>query len=115
MDYSSMKPDDLVQVLENWMPGIGECTELHDQLHKYYKLGFGVNDEARLLGFQLGHHPASNFFHVVVFTILSTTLYPANYRNSWADIKDFYKFYLLGKEFQSVSYWFIPIKIFDKV
>ena len=105
-------PDDLVQFYENWMPGIGECTELHDALHEYYGLGFSVNDEAKLLGFQLGHHPAGNFMHVIAFTILSTTIYPRGYKNTWQDIKDFYRFYQLGRNFQFVSYWFVPKSIF---
>ena len=102
------EPDPYVQFLENWMPGIGECTELHDNLHNHFNLGFSVNDEARLLGFQLGHHPASHFWHVIVFTVMSITIYPKGYRNSWKDIKDFYQCYLMGKEWQSVSYWFVP-------
>ena len=107
MDFQNT-PDPYVQFLENWIPGIGECTELHDNLHIHFKLGFSVNDEARLLGFQLGHHPASNFFHVMIFVVMSVTIYPGHYRNSLQDIKDFYHCYLMGKEWQSVSYWFIP-------
>ena len=57
-------PDPYVQFLENWIPGIGESTELHDALHLHFGLGYSVNDEARLLGFQLGHHPAASIFHV---------------------------------------------------
>ena len=56
-----MEPDPYVQFLENWIPGIGESTELHDQLHIHFDLGFEINDEARLLGFQLGHHPCWKF------------------------------------------------------
>ena len=106
-----MEPDLYVQFLENWIPGIGESTELHDQLHMHFDLGFSVNDEARLLGFQLGHHPAGHFFHVIIFAIMSLTIYPKNYRNTWKDIQDFYDAYLLGKRWQSVSYWFIPKEI----
>ena len=73
-----MEPDPYVQFLENWIPGIGESTELHDQLHMHFDLGFSVNDEARLLGFQLGHHPAGHFFHVIIFLpSLSFTLHPS--------------------------------------
>ena len=36
---------------------------------------------------------------------------PKNYRNTWKDVKDFYDAYLLGKRWQSVSYWFIPKEI----
>jgi len=103
-----MEPDPYVQFLENWIPGIGESTQLHDQLHNHFNLGFSVNDEAKLLGFQLGHHPAGNFFHVVVFCVMSVTIYPNSYRNSLKDLQDFYEAYLLGKYWQSVSYWFIP-------
>ena len=103
-----MEPDPYIQFLENWIPGIGEDTKLHDQLHIHFDLGFSVNDEAKLLGFQLGHHPAGSFFHVVVFCIMSVTIYPSDYRNTWKDIQDFYEAYLLGKYWQSVSYWFIP-------
>ena len=46
-----MEPDPYIQFLENWIPGIGEDTKLHDQLHIHFGLGFSVNDEARLLGF----------------------------------------------------------------
>jgi len=106
-----MEPDPYVQFLENWIPGIGESTELHDHLHRHFDLGFSVNDEARLLGFQLGHHPAGHFFHVIIFALMSLTIYPKNYRNTWKDVKDFYKAYLLGKRWQSVSYWFIPKEI----
>ena len=104
-------PDPYVLFLENWIPGIGEDTKLHDQLHLYFNLGYSINDEARLLGFQLGHHPAGNFFHVVVFALISLTIYPKSYRNSWKDVTDFYRAYLLGKYWQSVSYWFIPRSI----
>ena len=76
--------------LENWIPGIGECTELHDKLHDHFGLDFSVNSEARLLGFQLGHHPAGNFFHVMIFAVISTLLYPIQYRNSFSDLKDFF-------------------------
>tara|TARA_B100002051_G_scaffold107858_1_gene102883 strand:- start:1772 stop:1972 length:201 start_codon:yes stop_codon:yes gene_type:complete len=57
-------PDTYVQFLENWIRGIGECPELHDKLHDRFGLDFSVNSEACLLGFQLSHHPAGNFFHV---------------------------------------------------
>ena len=77
-----MEPDPYIQFLENWIPGIGEDTKLHDQLHIHFDLGFSVNDEAKLLGFQLGHHPAGSFFHVVVFCIMSVTIYPSDYRNT---------------------------------
>ena len=102
------KPDPYVQFLENWMPGIGECEELHDQLHVHFGLDFTVRSEAVLLGFQLGHHPAGSFFHVVIFALMSLTIYPSNYRNGWGDIRVFYRAYLMGKEWQSVSYWFVP-------
>ena len=103
-----MQPDPYIEFLENWMPGIGECTELHDDLHVHFHMDFSVNHEARLLGFQLGHHAASNVFHVLIFIVMSTTIYPSHYRNSWKDIQDFYRCYMLGKQWQSVSYWFIP-------
>ena len=101
-------PSPYIQFLENWIPGIGEAEELHDQLHEHFNLDFSVRAEAVLLGFQLGHHPAGSFFHVVVFTIISTTIYPGSYRNSLADILVFYQSYLLGKMWQGVSYWFVP-------
>ena len=91
-----MEPDPYIQFLENWIPGIGE----DDQLHIHFDLGFSVNEI--LLGFQLGHHPAGSFFHVVVFCIMSVTIYPSDYRNTWT-IQDFYEAYLLGKYWQSVS------------
>ena len=103
-----MEPVPYIEFLENWIPGIGECTELHDDLHLHFNLGFSVNDEAKLLGFQLGHHPASNVFHVMIFIVMSLTIYPKDYRNSFKDIRDFYRAYLLGKDFQMVSYWFVP-------
>ena len=109
-----MQPDDLVQFYENWIPGIGECTELHDELHAFFGLDFTIRDEAKLLGFQLGHHPAGNFFHVCVFALVSMTLYPTDYRNRWSDVQTFYKCYLLGKNFQSVPYWFVPSNIFEQ-
>ena len=105
---ASDQPDPFVEFLENWIPGIGECTELHDHLHDHFQLDFSVNSEARLLGFQLGHHPGANFLHVVIFSVLSTTIYPSRYRNSWQDVRDFYRAYLLGRDWQLVSYWFIP-------
>ena len=105
------QPDPYILFLENWIPGIGESTELHDQLHSHFNLGFTINHEARLLGFQLGHHPAGSFFHVVIFSIMSMIIYPSDYRNSWQDIRDFYNSYNLGKRWQSVSYWFIPTNI----
>ena len=101
-------PDPYVQFLENWIPGIGECTELHDKLHDHFGLDFSVNSEARLLGFQLGHHPAGNFLHVMIFAVISTLLYPSPYRNDWSDLRDFFRSYVLGKNFQLISYWFIP-------
>jgi hypothetical protein len=104
-----------VQFLENWIPGIGETTALHDSLHSHFKLDYSVNSEARLLGFQLGHHPAGNFFHVLVFSIISTTIYPSNYKNSWKDIQSFYSAYLLGKYFQSVPYWACPVELLQNM
>ena len=41
-----MEPDPYIQFLENWIPGIGEDTKLHDQLHTHFDLGFSINDEA---------------------------------------------------------------------
>lgn len=105
---SDAEPDPYVQFLENWIPGIGECTELHDKLHDHFSLDFSVNSEARLLGFQLGHHPAGNFLHVMIFAVMSTLLYPNAYRNTLSDLKDFFRSYVLGKNFQLISYWFIP-------
>lgn len=104
-------PSPYVQFLENWIPGIGEPEELHDKLHIHFGLDFGVRSEAILLGFQLGHHPAGSFFHVIMFTIISTTIYPNSYRNSIPDIQIFYESYLLGKRWQSVSYWFVPVNL----
>lgn len=115
MADTELKPDDIVLFYENWIPGIGECTKLHDQLHEHFNLGYSVRDEAKLLGFQLGHHAAGNFFHVLAFTIISMTVYPSDYRNKWEDIKIFYHCYLLGKEFQMEPYWFIPTTLFDKI
>ena len=74
-------------------------------------LGLVSMMSSKLLGFQLGHHPAGSFFHVVIFSIMSLTIYPEEYRNTFNDIKDFYQAYLLGKYWQSVSYWFIPREI----
>ena len=34
-----MEPDPYIQFLENWIPGIGEDTKLHDQLHIHFGLG----------------------------------------------------------------------------
>ena len=109
------EPSGYVLLLENWIPGIGESTDLHDELHIYFKLGFSIKDEAKLLGFQLGHHPLSNIFHVIAFTLLSTTIYPNDYRNSLADIRVFYRSYRIGKYFQGISYWYIPSNILDKI
>ena len=106
-----MELNPAIEFLENWIPGIGESTELHDELHCHFHMDFSVNHEARLLGFQLGHHPASNVFHVAIFIAMSTTIYPSNYRNSLKDIRDFYRCYLLGKRWQLVPYWFIPREI----
>ena len=106
-----MELNPAIEFLENWIPGIGESTELHDELHCHFHMDFTVNHEARLLGFQLGHHPASNVFHVAIFIAMSTTIYPPNYRNSWKDIRDFYRCYLLGKRWQSVPYWYCPRSI----
>ena len=106
-----MELNPAIEFLENWIPGIGESTELHDELHCHFHMDFSVNHEARLLGFQLGHHPASNVFHVLIFILMSTTIYPPHYRNGWKDIKDFYKSYMLGKRWQLVPYWFIPREI----
>ena len=75
--------------------------ELHDKLHDHFELDFSVNSEARLLGFQLGHHPAGNFSHVMIFAVISTLLYPTPYRNNFSDLKDFYRSYVLGKIFNS--------------
>ena len=105
------QPDPYIQFLENWIPGISESTELHDQLHDHFGLGYRINDEARILGFQLGHHPAGSIFHVIVFSLMSMLIYPSTYRNTWPDIVDFYTSYNLGKRWQSVSYWFIPTNI----
>jgi hypothetical protein len=106
-----MELNPLVELLENWLPGIGESTAIHDELHCHFHLDFSVRSEARLLGFQLGHHPASNVFHVLIFIAMSTTIYPSHYRNGLKDIKEFYKSYLFGKHWQSVPYWFIPRNI----
>lgn len=106
------QPDQYIEFLENWIPGIGEPTILHDLLHEHFRLGFSINDEARLLGFQLGHHPASNVFHVGIYMAMSATIFPSNYRNSLKDLKDFYDSYLLGKRWQLVSYWYIPRDLF---
>ena len=43
-------PDPYIEFLENWIPGIGEPTVLHDLLHEHFHLGFSIEDEARLLG-----------------------------------------------------------------
>ena len=102
-------PDPYVQFLENWIPGIRECIELHDKLQNNF--GFSVNSEARLLGFQLGHHPAGNISHVMIFAVINTLLYPIQYRNNFSDLKDFFRSYVLGKNFQLISYWFIPRRI----
>ena len=74
-----LEPDPWIQFLEN----LGEDTKLHDQLHV--------------------HHPAGNFFHVIIFCLMSTRS-----TQVLADLNDFYQAYLLGKYWQSVSYWFIP-------
>ena len=80
-------PDPYVQFLENWIPGIGECTELHDKLHDHFGLDFSVNSEARLLRFSLViNQPAGNFFNVIIFAVISTLLYPIQYRSIFSDL-----------------------------
>ena len=113
--YVEDKPSPYVQFLENWIPGIGEPEDLHDQLHVHFGLDFSVRSEALLLGFQLGHHPAGSFFHVVAFALLSTTIYPSNYRNGLGDLRAFYRAYLVGKDWQGVSYWFVPTSLLSIV
>ena len=108
-------PSPYVQFLENWIPGIGEPEELHDQLHLHFGLDFSVRSEAILLGFQLGHHPAGSFFHVVMFALISTTIYPNDYRNSLSDVGIFYESYLLGKRWQGVSYWYVPTNLLSLI
>ena len=110
-----MKVNKVVQFLENWIPGVGEPTELHDQLHLHFGLDYSVESEALLLGFQLGHHPAGNFFHVVVFALMSATIYPSSYRNSLRELKLFYKAYCLGKNWQMVPYWFCPPSLLSAI
>ena len=40
MNQYPMEPDPYIQFLENWIPGIGEDTDLHDELHCHFRLGF---------------------------------------------------------------------------
>ena len=92
-------PDPYVQFLENWTPGIRECTKLHDKLHDHFGLDFSVNSEALLLRFQISRHPAGNFFTVMIVAVISTLLYQIPYRNNLSDLKDFVRSYVLGKNF----------------
>ena len=52
-----MEPDPYIQFLENWIPGIGEDTKLHDQLHVHFGLGFSVNDEGQIAWIPVGTSP----------------------------------------------------------
>ena len=66
------QPDPYIQFLENWIPGISESTELHDQLHDHFGLGYRINDEARILGFQLGHHATVNSANLLARSFVVT-------------------------------------------
>jgi hypothetical protein len=100
--------DPRVQRLENWMPGIGEPTEVHDFLHQRFDLGFTLLDEAKILGFQLGHSGEGNLLHLLFYSLVSTTLYPASYRHPWSDIPAFWKAYIVGEAWSGVPYHLCP-------
>ena len=40
--FHIMQPDPYIQFLENWIPGIGEDTKLHDQLHVHFDLDLAL-------------------------------------------------------------------------
>ena len=100
-----MQPDPYIQFLENWI-GIGEDTKLHDQLHIHFGLGFSVNVKTSWISIRT---PSSRklFSCVGIFYYESYDI-SKNYRITLKDVTDFYQAYLLGKYWQSVSYWFIP-------
>ena len=54
-------PDPYVQFLENWIPGIGECTELHDKLHDHFGLDFSVKAKPACWDFSLVITPLAIF------------------------------------------------------
>ena len=56
-----MEPDPYIQFLENWIPGIGEDTKLHDQLHIHFDLGFSVNDRLQTSWFSIRTSPRWKF------------------------------------------------------
>lgn len=97
-----------VQRMENWIPGIGEPTHIHDLLHRHFKLGFTTGSEAKILGFQLGHSEQGNVLHAVAYSLLSTIMYPEDYRHSLSDIVYFWKSYFIGRTWRKVSYLRCP-------
>ena len=48
----------------------------------------------------------------MIFAVISNLLYLIPYRNSFSDLKDLFRYYVLGKNFQLISYWFNPQGIF---
>lgn len=61
----------------------------HDCLHAILNRGHSLADEAFVRGFTIGNSTQTNRLHLLLFKVISSTLYPKKYRFSW---KHFHRF-----------------------
>lgn len=73
----------------------------HDYLHAILNRGHSLADEAFVIGFTMGNDPQTNWLHQRVFKLVSSTVYPKQYRFSWKDFQFFDAGFVYGRSLQT--------------
>jgi hypothetical protein len=74
----------IIRMFENpdsWFPLPGKCSLLrHDMIHILLGRGLLVEDEAFVIGYTMGTSKTIGFFQKFLYKMVSSTLYPEEYR-----------------------------------
>ncbi|MBW4521408.1 MAG: hypothetical protein KME16_17130 [Scytolyngbya sp. HA4215-MV1] len=73
----------------------------HDCIHVMLgRAGHSLAEEAFVIGFTMGNDLQTNWFHQLLFKLISSSLYPKKYRFSWKDFRSFDVGFFYGRSMQ---------------
>ncbi|BAY66587.1 hypothetical protein NIES22_67270 [Calothrix brevissima NIES-22] len=85
----------------------------HDCLHLLLERGFSVEDEAFVVGFTMGNDPACKWFHIALFKLISTMLYPQKFRFNKAHLVIFDIGVFYGRKIRTHNLNKLDFKIYE--
>ena len=108
------RPDDIpfiVKLIENpnsslALPGQIYLKE-HDFLHLLLGRGFSLEDEAFVVGFTMGNDSKTKWWHLLIYQLASTLLYPEKFKFTKDDFRAFKLGFAFGEN--------LPIRNLNKL